>query len=287
MRIGVFTNLDLHSNLAVNHLLPELKKHSFTLFLSEKIGGPQQLAPALQFMSYLEKDFVTGKIFPFIEGHNDERFLSFDQISKKFNAPIRIVSTITDTSILESLRANSFDLFIVIRFGKIFKGEIFSIPKQGIINLHSAILPDFKGVMGTLRAMQFNSAEIGATLHYINDSTIDTGDIIQIVKLKPLKSKSVLWNIANLYEPACRELSKVIAKIGQQEKIEATKQSQGGSYFSFPTQSDFDQLHKRSIKLFNLEEYAELLNQYYKVEKAWVLKQIANDPKGAALPVEL
>lgn len=46
------------------------------------------------------------------------------------------------------------DLFISIRFGKIFKDEIIQVPKFGLINLHSTILPDYRGIMGTLHAIK-------------------------------------------------------------------------------------------------------------------------------------
>jgi methionyl-tRNA formyltransferase len=74
------------------------------------------------------------------------------------------------------------DLIVSIRFGLILESKIIAIPKFGVINLHSGELPKYRGVMATFRAMQQNDTEYGTTVHYINDSGIDNGEIISISK---------------------------------------------------------------------------------------------------------
>jgi len=286
MRIALFTNLDLHSNLAINFLIPELVNHEFKLFLSEKVGSAVPVIPPLQFLDYLERKFLINHLFPHLERNPKSEFLTFRQIDTKYNTGLAFIKDVNDPDFLEKLSVFAPDLFLVIRFGRIFKGKILTIPKKGIINLHSAILPDFKGVMGTLRALLSGASHVGATLHYIQDDNIDTGDVIDVIKMEKNTEKSVLWHIAHLYPLACVKLRYIIGEISKQNKIQSYPQPTGGSYFSFPVQSDFDALRHQSMKLFSKKEYADMLGEFYQVEKKWVLETIGKDNEAGQLPEE-
>jgi len=286
MRIALFTNLDLHSNLAINFLIPELVNHEVKLFLSEKVGSAVPVIPPLQFLDYLERKFLINHLFPHLERNPKSEFLTFRQIDAKYNTGSTFIKDINDPDFLEKLFVFAPDLFLVIRFGRIFKGKILAIPKKGIINLHSAILPDFKGVMGTFRALLSGASHVGATLHYIQDDNIDTGDVIDVIKMKKNTEKSVLWHIAHLYPIACEKLREVVSEISHQDKIQSSQQAIGGSYFSFPRQSEFDALRHQSIKLFSQIEYADMLGEFYQVEKNWVLETIRKDNEASQLPEE-
>lgn len=278
MRFSLFLNYDLESNIALNCLLPALAQHSFNIYLTEKVGVESPIPP-LQHLAYLEREFIKTSLFPELDRNQSKGFLSFDQISEKYRAAMNFLKDVTTQETLLKLKAFQADLFISIRFGKIFKGEVLTIPPLGIINLHSAILPDYKGVLGTFRALAHGEETIGTTLHYINDSKIDAGQIIHIQQTKVKPHKSVLWHIVHLYPEAIENLKIIIDRLTKSIEIESAPQREGGQYFSFPTAKDFDQLNNQGIALYNLDEYAALIAYYYKVEAAWVLKEIKQSGK--------
>ncbi len=277
MRIAVFSNFDLYSNLAINFLLDELRMYDFKLFLTYNVGANKPKIPPLKALAYFETDFVVNHLFPFIEKNETKGFASFGQISKEYDAELSFVNKANDPEFISKLRIFNPDLIVVIRFGQILKGEIVSIPAKGIVNLHSAKLPYYRGVMGTFRALQMGEKNIGATIHFIADNTIDTGPIIKIINLPVHRNHSVLWHTVSLYPVAVNELKKIIKMIADNEPIATEPQPKDGSYFSFPTQHDFELLKKKSIPAFNQEEYAELLGHYYKIDKDWVMKTISQD----------
>jgi methylglyoxal synthase len=47
MNITILTNRDLASHIALSRLVKELVGHQLAIFLSEKVGGDQQLPQAL------------------------------------------------------------------------------------------------------------------------------------------------------------------------------------------------------------------------------------------------
>ena len=157
--MSLFLNKDLESNIALNCLLPTLRQHQFNIYLSEKVGKESSIAP-LQHLAFLEREFPNKNLFPQLEHTPTNGFLSFNQISKKLGVSITIVDTVEAS--LDDISAFQPDLFVSIRFGKIFKGKILSVPPLGIVNLHSAILPHYKGVLGTFRAILNGDKKIGS-----------------------------------------------------------------------------------------------------------------------------
>lgn len=267
MNIVLFLNKDLESNLAFNLLKEELSKHCYKIYYSEGVGNPNKKPKELNELEYFEKQFFYEKIAPWLEEKNPTH--TFDFFNKKIkNISFEKCTSIKNPDFLESLKAFEPDLFISIRFGKIFKGDILSIPKKGILNLHSAILPDYKGILGTLHALKDGQKEIGCTLHYISDNRIDTGEIIDIATLQTEPSKSLLWHVVNLYPIGCKMIVKALRELDTQERLFCKKQKTNeGNYFSVPTVSDFEKLKKMNFESFSKKEYVELL-------KTWVCSDI-------------
>lgn len=262
MKIVLFVNKDLESNLAYNLLKEELSKHTFKIYFSAGVGNPSKKPKDLIALEYFEKQFVYDLLEKKLgeQNHNN----TFDFFNKKMkNVSFEKCDSIKDPDFLKSLRDFEPDLFISIRFGKIFKGEILSIPKKGILNLHSAILPDYKGILGTLHALKDDQKEIGCTLHYISDNKIDTGEIINIAKLKTQPSKSLFWHVINLYPLGCKMIVDSLRKLETQNRLFCKKQkTDEGKYFSVPTVSDFDKLKEVGFEAFSKQEYVEVLKEW-------------------------
>ena len=125
------------------------------------------------------------------------------------------------------------DLFISIRFGKIFKDQIIQIPAKGLINLHSGILPNYRGIMGTLHAINNGDKMIGCTLHTIPNGEIDTGEIIEIAKTAVDRKKSLFWNIMSLYPLGASLIIKAIKTIDNGDQLRSQPQDFNiGKYYS-------------------------------------------------------
>jgi len=137
---------------------------------------------------------------------------------------------------LQQLREQAPDLIVSIRYRRILKDEPIAIPRLGVLNLHSGILPDYRGVMATFWAMLHKEAEIGATLHWIVDAGIDTGPVIGIARRPADYERSYLWNVLGLYEDGCRMTAQIVRKLARGEAVSGDLQSSSeGSYFSAPT----------------------------------------------------
>jgi hypothetical protein len=80
-------------------------------------------------------------------------------------------------SFINRLEKMSPDLIIVNSYSMLLGPEVLSIPIRGAINIHGALLPQYRGANPIQWALINNESETGVTMHYI-DEQIDTGDVI-------------------------------------------------------------------------------------------------------------
>ncbi len=79
--------------------------------------------------------------------------------------------------IIEELKP---ELIVVAAYGKILPEEILNYPKHGCINVHSSILPKYRGAAPINWALLDGEKETGVTIMYM-EKGLDTGDIISIL----------------------------------------------------------------------------------------------------------
>ncbi len=85
--------------------------------------------------------------------------------------------------IVDEINTLAPDLIITCAYGAIVPSSVLSIPKYGCINVHTSLLPKFRGAAPINYAIMENEQETGVTLMYM-DKGMDTGDIIKQKKTK-------------------------------------------------------------------------------------------------------
>lgn len=262
MNIILFVNKDLEANLAYHLLKDELLQHNVRIYYSASVGKSSQKPQALQQIEYYEKNFFFGELQETVLAHKiPTNFEFFGDDFKTF--PMIQCHKVNSPEFIEEVRSFEPDLFISIRFGKIFKDDIINVPKKGILNLHSAILPDYRGIMGTLHNLKDPKEQYGCTLHYIDSGTIDTGQIITIAKKEINKDRSLLWHIIQLYPMGCQLIIDSIQKLTSIDRLPSQSQDMNvGNYYSLPTEQDFKLLKENGIVSFKSSDYMEILSKY-------------------------
>ena len=82
-----------------------------------------------------------------------------------------------EAEITEKIREINPDLIVVVAYGKIIPKEIIDIPKYGIINVHSSLLPKYRGASPIHSAILNGDKETGVSIMYIEEE-LDAGDVI-------------------------------------------------------------------------------------------------------------
>jgi len=221
MKIVIFANNDIHCFNLLKKLENYLRKYQIKIILSKQVGDIKNLDSRLLELRAFEQKNSLEKL---------------REIAKNLFATIEFSSGINQENFLQEMRNFEPDFFISIRFGEIFKEEIIKIPHLGIFNLHSGILPKYRGVLATFWTILNGNKKIGATLHYITDPRIDCGAIIAKSLIDVDFSGSLFGNIKNLYEASCGLIIEILDKIERGQEISSAPQDEKeeSNYFSYP-----------------------------------------------------
>lgn len=82
-----------------------------------------------------------------------------------------------DPLFIQRIKEIAPDLIIVVAYGGLLKEEIIAIPPLGCMNLHSSLLPRYRGATPVQWALMNGEKETGWTTFYI-DEGMDSGDMI-------------------------------------------------------------------------------------------------------------
>ncbi len=82
-----------------------------------------------------------------------------------------------DQEIINKIKEIDPDLIVVVAYGKIIPKEIIDIPKYGIINVHSSLLPKYRGASPIHSAILNGDKETGISIMYIEEE-LDSGAVI-------------------------------------------------------------------------------------------------------------
>lgn len=266
MRLLVCANRDFMANLALNYLWPELRRHTFDLVLSDGVGKVAPKAPDIIRWGAMERTLIEESLFPHLD-HRDpasSRFRSFAGLaSGSKSGEVRQFASLNRDEGLAYVRAFVPDVIVSIRFGQIFKAPVIGIPRLGVINLHSGLLPNYRGILATFWAMLNGETHAGCTLHYVSDGSIDTGDVIGIHTVPIDRSRSVLWNVASLYEGGTVMITSALTRLSTGQRLETAEQKADGSaYYSYPREEDMQVFLRTGGRLYTEADYRELIRKY-------------------------
>lgn len=236
VRIALFYNRDIYAHKALNLLTPRLSDHSLSFFYSHQVGGNVVRDIRLQKLAEFEKRFDTRP------------GCSFEELAQSAGTVEHGISDIngSDAAKLADFKP---DLVISIRFGQIFKAPAISIPRLGIINLHSGLLPDYKGVMASFWSLLNGESHLGTTLHWVTDSKIDSGQVISRCRQTVQTDLTYSEQVRALYEPGVTQILDAVTQIealAKQPKEDLPK----GSYYSFPEANHLDAFDEVGWTLF-------------------------------------
>ena len=137
-----------------------------------------------------------------------------------------------DEEIINRIKEINPDLIIVVAYGKIIPKSIIDIPKYCIINVHSSLLPKYRGASPIHSAILNGDKETGVSIMYIEEE-LDSGDVILQEKCE-IYDKDTLGSLHDrLKIIGAKALGEVINLI-EAEKVTAVPQEHDKATFVRP-----------------------------------------------------
>lgn len=195
---------------------------------------------------YLIKDFL-GNIFKI-----NNNFYNVKLVCRKYGTLFSSINDINSKNVLSEIRKLRPDVIFSLASPQIFGNELLSMPLRSCLNIHSSLLPKYRGVNANFWTLLKEEETTGVTIHYMKQK-IDAGKILLQKKLKIQKDWSLndlYWHIIELGSAAIAEGLRIL-KEGKEAPLE--NDIPAGSYFSFPSKADvieFRRKHKRFFKLY-------------------------------------
>lgn len=172
------------------------------------------------------------------------------KVLSSHNIPIiSLTKSINHKESLDLIREQKPDLLISIAGNQIFRQPLIDLAPKGCLNLHTALLPKYRGLMPSFWVLKNNEKETGVSVFFV-DKGIDSGPIL-VQKRIPIDT--------NMSQSDLISKSK---KVGMDAIIEAIELIQKGNYklisnpdeektyYSFPTREDVKTFYKAGKKFY-------------------------------------
>ncbi len=121
------------------------------------------------------------------------------------------------------------DYIIVVAFGQILREALLKVPKQFCINLHSSLLPKYRGAAPINRAILNGDVRSGVTT-MIMDKGMDTGDILLIRETSIEKDDDAQSLHDKLAEQGGKLVLETLARLEQNNLLPTPQDSDLASY---------------------------------------------------------
>jgi methionyl-tRNA formyltransferase len=128
-------------------------------------------------LKYLPRDVLAGLVCADIRPHQHG---ALRDLAKGAGVPLLIQprrASSAYASFAGTLGKLNPDLIIVNSYSMLLHPDVLDIPKLGCINVHAALLPEYRGASIVPWAILNRETETGATIHYMTEA-FDAGDVI-------------------------------------------------------------------------------------------------------------
>tara|TARA_Y100001935_G_scaffold1636_1_gene1471 strand:+ start:5815 stop:6579 length:765 start_codon:yes stop_codon:yes gene_type:complete len=225
----------------ISYLLKIIPKHSEVV--AAVVAKP---SPFGKKENFLNKAIRTYKIFgmKFFFYYSIKFILNTFKTSKSLDFVLRknsikkiqLNKSINHKESIELINSHKPDLLISILGNEIFKKPIINLAKQGCLNLHTALLPKYRGLMPSFWVLKNDEKFTGVSVFFV-DEGIDSGPIIvqKKIEIKNYSQQQLIYKTKKIGMEAIAEAIDLI-KNNSYELIQNDNNEK--TYYSFPERKD-------------------------------------------------
>ena len=162
---------------------------------------------------------------------------SIKRVAKAFDIPsFRIIGSINDKKNIFMLSKFKPDVLVSIGSSQIFKSEVIKLAPLGCLNLHTGMLPKYRGLMPTFWAMLNGERFAGISVFLVNKG-IDSGPIV-VQKQVEIGDKCQSELIRSTKKLGMDMIIEAISILHKGNVVFLPNEAKDASYFGFPQRVD-------------------------------------------------
>jgi len=147
--------------------------------------------------------------------------------------PCEEIVDVNAPGFLDRLRAMAPDVLISVSCPQIFKQPLIELPPRGVLNIHGAILPHYRGVLPSFWMLANGEKQAGVSIYFVNEK-IDAGDRCGL-RMFDIEERDTLDSFLRRSKAIAADLllevlERMEAGDVAREPLDLTQ----GSYFSWP-----------------------------------------------------
>jgi methionyl-tRNA formyltransferase len=173
---------------------------------------------------------------------------SVRRIARSHGIPLLTPDDVNADEFLERLRDIDPDLVVSVSCPQIFGRELLELPRLGCVNVHSAPLPHYRGVLPTFWVLAQGEERTGVTVHYMTPG-IDGGDILAQATIPIATDETLRSLMRKCKRVAAGLVLETVRRFRAGEVSTLPNPPDEGSYFSFPTRADVVRFKARGRRL--------------------------------------
>lgn len=158
-------------------------------------------------------------------------------LARSSGIPLLTPEDVNSTEFLDALRALDPDLVISVSCPQIFGKDLLELPRRGCINVHSALLPHYRGVLPTFWVLANGERTTGVTVHQMTPG-IDGGDILLQKRVAIAPEETLHSLMRRCKAVAADAVLETVARLRDGSVHALPNPADEGSYFSFPSRED-------------------------------------------------
>jgi len=171
-------------------------------------------------------------------------FYSVAAVAANYGVPEIPTHSVNAKAYLDQLRALDLDVIVSINASQVFKTGILTLPRQGCINVHGALLPRYRGRLPSFWVLANGENETGATVHFMNEN-LDDGPILlqEKVPIGPEDTQDSVIRKTKLL--GARLVVEALDRLEGGDASTAPNDRSQATYYSFPTRADGKKLRRQ------------------------------------------
>jgi folate-dependent phosphoribosylglycinamide formyltransferase PurN len=267
----VLTDYVLHNRIVADYVAARPGDKVAVVKVPLVLRGKGRIETARRIAPRLSRRFLFGKI---LEGlvlaaitvvpkvmRRGAVFLRLRTIAHRHGFPFLRTRDVMAEEALRFLRDFGPDV-VVTCFHQIVRRPLLDIPRLGVVNIHPGLLPEFRGIQPYFWELAERHGRAGATLHLIEDETIDTGRVLARAEYATWPGMSVQLNYYLAAQAASRLLPRCLAAL-EAGRVAPAAQPDGGAYYRWPDSAAFDRLAAAGHPLFAWRQLWGILSGRY------------------------
>ena len=280
--VYVMAEYSLHNHLVVEHLRARPGDTVALVKVPLVLRGKSRGETAARIVPRLSRRFLVGKLvealallvittWPKLLRRGPE-FLRLRSIARQHGLGFHRSEDIMSPESLAFIESQRPDVVVTL-FHQIVRRRLIDIPRLGVVNLHPGLLPDYRGIQPYFWELCEGAPRAGATLHLIEDESIDSGAILGHTSYAVQPGMSVQLNYYLTCRAAARLLPECLAGLENGSLSPRGQDGDAGAYYKWPDSAAFDRLERRGHCLMSWRQlFALLAGRYDGVEAEQVVE---------------